>query len=292
MTYPIPFPQTQYVRDRTKCYTDLVKKYQTIEKRIGETPREATERLRQILALETTVPLAYAGRLDPMASGKLLILIGEECKHQENYHGLDKEYRFEVLFGIRSDTGDVLGLGTTACDRGRVTEHDLVCVAEELRGNISLPYPHFSSRTVKGKPLHVWTLEGRLHEITIPMRDSHIYSLTFEELKTMPRSELFSTIREKIETPTTVTDDSKELGKNFRRDAIRARWTEVERTAEETYVLARFTAIVSSGTYIRSLSELIAEKLGTCGLAYSIHRTKIGTYVPLFKKYGFWRKTF
>jgi tRNA U55 pseudouridine synthase TruB len=40
----------------------------------------------------------------PMASGKLLVLLGEECKHQENYHSLDKEYEFSVLLGIGSDT--------------------------------------------------------------------------------------------------------------------------------------------------------------------------------------------
>ena len=45
-----------------------------------------------------------------MASGKLLILIGDECKNQKKYFGLDKEYEFEVLFGVESDTGDVLGL--------------------------------------------------------------------------------------------------------------------------------------------------------------------------------------
>jgi len=29
---------------------------------------------------------------------------------------------------------------------------------------------------------------------------------------------------------------------------------------------------------MRTLSEVIAKEIGTCGLAYSIHRTTIGTY--------------
>ncbi|MCA9363758.1 hypothetical protein KC727_00880, partial [Candidatus Kaiserbacteria bacterium] len=87
-----------------------MQRYATIEKRIGETPLEAAERLRVTLGLSADIPLAYAGRLDPMASGKLLVLIGDECKKQEQYHTLDKEYTFEVLFGVRSDTADVLGI--------------------------------------------------------------------------------------------------------------------------------------------------------------------------------------
>jgi len=53
--------------------------------------------------------MTYAGRLDPLAEGLLLVLTGEECKNKEKYLGLDKEYEVDVLFGFATDTYDILG---------------------------------------------------------------------------------------------------------------------------------------------------------------------------------------
>jgi hypothetical protein len=92
--------------------SDLAR-YIVLNKAVGETPLSCVEAWREKHPAYAGVSLAYAGRLDPMASGKLLILIGEECKQQERYHDLDKEYTFRVLFGVSSDSGDVLGLVST-----------------------------------------------------------------------------------------------------------------------------------------------------------------------------------
>jgi tRNA U55 pseudouridine synthase TruB len=56
------------------------------------------------------IKFAYAGRLDPMAEGQLLILVGDTCKERDKYLNLDKEYEFEILLGLKSDTKDLLGL--------------------------------------------------------------------------------------------------------------------------------------------------------------------------------------
>ncbi len=268
-------------------------RYATIEKAVGETPLVAAERLRTQLRLGTEVPLAYAGRLDPMASGKLLILIGDECKHQEKYHAFDKEYQFLILFGVHTDTADVLGLAETCTVPETLDSSLLERVAPTFVGNITLPYPHFSSKTVKGKPLHTWTLEGRLSEIEIPVKESRVYRLSLDRIETIQSSALFKNIHEKIDAIPTVTEPSKALGRDFRRTEIHAQWNEIEKSAHGAqYTIAHFTCIASSGTYMRSLAEVIAREIGTCGLAYSIHRTKIGTYQPLTARWGFWKKQF
>ena len=56
-----------------------MKKFVTLEKAVGETPLSALERHRGEHPELLGIPMAYAGRLDPMASGKLLVLIGDEC---------------------------------------------------------------------------------------------------------------------------------------------------------------------------------------------------------------------
>ncbi|MFT5036839.1 MAG: tRNA pseudouridine(55) synthase, partial [Candidatus Azotimanducaceae bacterium] len=238
------------------------------------------------------VPLAYAGRLDPMASGKLLVLIGEECKNQKAYHRLDKEYEFEVLLGAQSDTGDVLGLIQT-CPQQEQSQHKIQSVAKKLIGDIKLPYPHYSSKTVQGKPLHVWTLEGRLDEIEIPTKQSTIYKLDLLEIKEISSTKVYEHVTQKIETIPKVTEVSKALGNDFRRPQVRESWKAfLDSSANETYQIAKFRCVASSGTYMRTLASIIGEELGTCGLAYSIHRTKIGVYQKLPFGYGFWRKKF
>ena len=267
-------------------------RYTTIEKSVGETPLVALERVREKLKLASSIPLAYAGRLDPMASGKLLILIGDECKVQEKYHSFDKVYEVEILLGVTSDSGDVLGIVRSQEESIKVSEELVRKILQQNVGNISLPYPHFSSKTVKGKPLHTWALEKRLDEIEIPMKESRIYKISYRGLCTISKQEVLKTIREKIETIPSVTDVRKALGADFRRDVVRDAWNKIDMNTTESYQILSFTCVASSGSYMRSLSEKIAKELGTVGLAYSIHRTHIGKYFPLTKTRGFWTKKF
>jgi tRNA U55 pseudouridine synthase TruB len=163
-----------------------------------------------------------------------------------------------------------------------------------LTGAITLPYPHFSAKTVRGKPLHVWTLEGRLNEIEVPKQSSIVYSLTVQNLRSLTRSAIYTEVSQKIETIATVTDVSKALGNDFRRVDVRADWKLFMETGALTdeFTIATFACIASSGTYMRSLAEEIGKLIETKGLAYHIHRTHIGTYQTLPIIGGFWRKKF
>ncbi len=256
-----------------------VARYIVLDKAVGETPLSCVEAWREKHPAYAGVSLAYAGRLDPMASGKLLVLIGEECKHQERYHGLDKEYTVRVLFGVSSDSGDVLGLVRESGAR-EVPEPALRTVLTALRGDISLPYPIFSYRTVHGKPLHTWAVEGKLHEIAIPTKHSTIYHLELKCLDTLTRADLVALAREKVESIPRVTDPRKALGNDFRRPQVRTAWDSIAigKNAEDCFSVATISCIASSGTYMRSLAEEIGRKLNTQALALSIHRDTIGHF--------------
>lgn len=267
-------------------------KYIVLDKKVGETPLQCVEKYRSLRQDLKQVPLAYAGRLDPMASGKLLVLVGEECKKQTEYHSLDKEYEFEVLFGTESDTADVLGLidwkKMEVVDAARLRR-----AAQSLTGSLTLPYPKFSSKTVKGKPLHLWTLENRLDEIEIPEASTNVYSLKLLELKSVPALKVFEDALEKINSIPTVTEESKALGRDFRRDEVRISWQVwFENHKGKEVQIAKFICTASSGTYMRSLAEEISRQVGTVGLAYSIHRSTVGTYRSLPFGFGFWSKKF
>ena len=81
-----------------------------IHKAVGQTPLEAIEQLRIQTPELYQVKLSYAGRLDPLAEGVLLVLVGEANKERDAYLGLDKVYEFEMVLGVRTDSYDLLGL--------------------------------------------------------------------------------------------------------------------------------------------------------------------------------------
>ncbi len=262
-----------------------------LEKAIGQTPLQCLEVYRATRPDLLGVKLAYAGRLDPMASGRLLILLGEECRRQHHYHALDKEYIFQVLFGVTSDTGDVLGL-LKATPNGtaqvKPTATQIAAVLKDLVGKITLPYPRFSSKTVAGKPLFLRTLTEPKAEIDIPTKTSTIYQLELLVTEVLEAQTVYKYVTKKIETITPVKEISKALDADFRRVAVRRDWLAWHQAAPSAqYRLATCRAIVSSGTYMRTLASVMAERLGTDGLAYSIKRTEIGRYQD-----GLWMERF
>jgi len=254
-------------------------KYVVLYKKIGETPLECIEKWRSSDDNLKDAPLAYAGRLDPLASGQLLVLIGEECKRQETYHALDKTYDLTILFGIESDSGDVLGLVNEHKER-KVSPVELESLLKSMIGGITMAYPIFSSRTVKGKPLHTWAMEGRLGEIEIPTKSSTIYNLELLGTKDVSRPEIVRQALEKINSIPPVTDLRKALGNDFRRTEVRLAWDKIASTGNvsDQFMLAELRCCCSSGTYMRSLAKEIARGLKTTGLALNINRTVIGKY--------------
>ena len=157
---------------------------------------------------------------------------------------------------------------------------ELKNVLVTLIGPIELTYPIFSAKTIKGKLLHTWTMENRLHEITIPTRKSEIFALELIDHKTLSRSEISKIALEKIETIPPVTDTRKALGNDFRRPEVRKSWQSFANFSapEDLFTVAKIRCFSSSGTYMRTLAEIIAEKAGSLGLAFSIKRTKVGHY--------------
>ncbi len=253
--------------------------YIILHKNVGQTPLEVAEAWRSATPLARGVALAYAGRLDPMAEGQLLILIGEECKNQTAYHHLDKTYEVEAVLGLASDSGDVLGI-IKEDTRVQPNETQLCEALSKLTGEVELPYPAFSSKTVQGKPLHTWSMEGRLGEITIPTKVSTIYKLGVLHTYTITRADLVAKAKAKIALLPPVTDPRKSLGNDFRRPDVLASWDKIlnEGHLEDEFLVVAFSCTCSSGTYMRTLANLIGQAFVSSGLALSINRTKIGHY--------------
>ena len=269
-------------------------RYAVIDKPLGLTPLQAMEAYRKSDPDLMRAPLTYAGRLDPMAEGKLLVLIADECKKRDLYAALDKEYVFEVLLGFKTDTGDVLGIpevAESASVSAHVSDRDAADAAVSLIGEHTLPYPAYSSKTVAGKPLFQYALDGTLDTIELPTTEIRVYSMQYMDRLTLVRADLIERILDKIDR-LKAGNDTGLLGADFRKDEIAKGWWDLHDRRKTACTVLRFKTTVSSGTYIRSLAPLIAERLGAEGLAYSIRRTKIGRYAPVTRHFGFWTRSY
>lgn len=244
----------------------MQKKY-IINKRLGETPLQALERVRQEEGILESVPMTYAGRLDPAAEGLLIILTGEECKKKDEYTKLKKTYQAEIVLGVATDSYDLLGIPVSTSS---LPEKGQEFVLQEIErylgshlGSQVQKYPPYSSKTVDGIQLHVYVKEGRVVER--PEHEVALYKYTDLKLCKVTREALVERVEKVAHT---VTGD-------FRQEEILLAWKTLVPSLPSELILFSVTLEVSSGFYIRSLAESLGKHLEIGACLYSLFRTKI-----------------
>lgn len=216
-------------------------------KNLGETPLECLERFRVSNPEYANEKMTYAGRLDPMAEGLLIALVGDECKKKDEYLGLDKEYVFEVLFGFQSDTYDILGIPKIA------EKKDFEI--QSFVGKRVQEYPAYSSRTFQ--------LARDGVDFEPPTKEVEIFDIEMLEEREIDKDVMLAEILERIDL----------VKGDFRQDEIKESWKNIlKNSQEEKFQITKMKVVCSSGTYVRS----ICNELG--GLAYSIERKRVGNY--------------
>jgi len=247
-----------------------------ISKLIGQTPNELIDDYKSKNPMAKKV--SFAGRLDPMAYGKMMLLVNEECKLQPHYIGLDKIYEFEVVYGFSTDTYDILGLVTNIVNGESLYSIEKLDLNTYIK-KFEQSYPPYSSIYVNKKPLWEWSKLGLIHNINIPSKQVEIYSLeTIENTHTFnDYNDLYTNI---IQSINTLSDVNKP---KFRFNDIVDSWKttfetlNIRRTQSKCFeqikpLIKKYRAKVSSGTYIRSLVNQIGKDIGCGAIAMNIKR--------------------
>lgn len=245
-----------------------MEKVLNIFKPVGATPLETLNKFREKHSEYINSKMAYAGRLDPMASGVLLVLVDEECKNRGAYQDLKKQYSFDMILGVATDTYDILGL---VSERKEVKIEDIKKKLEKVIpnfiGEIDQKFPPYSSKPVGGKPLFQWAREGKLDKISIPSVKRVVKSLHLHKTEIIKGDKFTKNIVEKV---------IKVKG-DFRQNETIKRWKE-EINPKDKLLKVSFSAEVGTGTYIRSLAVSIGQELDMPALADNIVRTRVGEY--------------
>ena len=77
-----------------------------LDKPIGISSNSVLQKVRKIF---NYCKAGYVGTLDPLASGFLPIALGDATKTIRYLENKNKEYVFEVEWGIKTNTGDIEG---------------------------------------------------------------------------------------------------------------------------------------------------------------------------------------
>lgn len=241
-----------------------------LNKPIGQTPLQALDKLRLDKPELKDIKLSYAGRLDPMAEGLLLVLVGDENNNRDKFLGLHKEYEVEILFGVETDTYDILGIASIGDNSVEISEDLLVQKLSKFIGKINLPYPPYSSKPVNGMPLFEWARNERLDEIVMPNQDSQINAIELIELYKIEKDKL-----EKY-----ILDSIQKVNGDFRQDKIKQNWEKLFKDNNQIseFPVVKIKVFCESGAYMRSVAYELGRMMKTGAIALSIKRTRIGEH--------------
>lgn len=241
-----------------------------VSKRVGQTPLKLIELLKKKYPVYERSKITYAGRLDPMATGLMILLVDEMIEQKKAFLALSKTYEFETVFGISTDSYDLLGMPEFK-KNFRSSALSFMRAKEALMNTVGLitqSYPPFSGKTVNGIKLFDWFKSGKTPE-TWPSLTGEIYSMSIAHGGLISISEV---VKQAIDGVAKVRGD-------FRQEEIIELWKKLylqHKKAKLLRVGAKMSC--SSGIFVRSICFQVGNELMTGGMSYSIHRTRIGGY--------------
>jgi len=121
-----------------------------LDKPLGLSSNAALQKAKRLLG---AAKAGHAGTLDPLASGLLLVLLGEATKFAGPLLDADKEYLATLKLGERTSTGDAEG---EVLDKRpvQVTEESVLRTLGRFRGETEQVPPMHSALKHKGTPLY------------------------------------------------------------------------------------------------------------------------------------------
>lgn len=146
-----------------------------VDKPSGMTSHDVVSRVRRIAG---TKEVGHSGTLDPLASGLMVVLLGEATKLSSIVTEGDKAYEVQVQLGIETDTLDITGQveKTTPVT---VKKDEVIAKALALLGEMQLPIPLYSAKKIDGKKLYEYAREGE--DVEIPSKSMTFWDVTYIE---------------------------------------------------------------------------------------------------------------
>ena len=135
---------------------DAVSGVLLLDKPSGPSSNTVLQRAKRLLGAARA---GHTGTLDPLASGLLVIALGEATKFSSGLLEADKRYRARMKLGVRTSTGDAEG-EVLSRSGVSVTQGRLRTVLERFRGEIEQVPPMYAAIKHAGRPLYAYARRG------------------------------------------------------------------------------------------------------------------------------------
>jgi tRNA U55 pseudouridine synthase TruB len=243
---------------------------QIIQKYLKDVSRNETLQISKV---------CFAGRLDPMARGEILLLFNDECKNINNYKNLTKTYQFDIILGIQTTSDDPLGvikkIDKIYENKNTNNELDSLTLTKLKNQILDAGHPktflqkfhNYSSKCVNGQPL--WYYAKNNIEIDLPTHDVSIYDFKIFDIKKYDFLEWKQNIINQIKT----IDSSCDFNQTF----IIDQWNNLNLNLEMEQFIYSFPCEikVSGGFYVRQFVRDLINITQMSLLTYDINRIKI-----------------
>jgi tRNA pseudouridine55 synthase len=141
------------------------------------TSHDVVARVRRALNQKS---VGHTGTLDPMATGLMVLVLGEATKLSDFLTFSDKVYRVKAKLGVRTDSFDATGkvLSQVKVDLG---QEQIRAAALSLQGEFDWPIPIFSAAKVDGKKLYEYAREQK--PIALPIKRMEFSEVSIESIE-------------------------------------------------------------------------------------------------------------
>jgi tRNA pseudouridine55 synthase len=147
-----------------------------INKPKGLTSHDVVNRVRKLSGQRQ---VGHTGTLDPMATGVLLVCLGQATRLIEYLTGGHKRYLATIRFGVTTDTLDAEGKVVAQAEVSSLTGEQLRKILPTFLGEIEQIPPVFSALKKNGQPLYRLARAGQ--EVEVKPRQVTIYALTWRD---------------------------------------------------------------------------------------------------------------
>ncbi|MDX2133493.1 MAG: tRNA pseudouridine(55) synthase TruB [Saprospiraceae bacterium] len=226
-----------------------------VDKPLGWTSFDVVNKVRYHLSKRLgvkRVKIGHAGTLDPLATGLLILCVGDYTKRIEEFQDMPKVYTGVFTFGATTPSYDREKAVDAEFETSHLTNEALQAALPAFIGDIAQIPPVFSAVKVEGKRLYKNARSGA--EVDIQPRTVQISHLTLGPLFPVPEQ---------------VSES----------ENINAKGVPIMLFPDYPGgVQAEFEVHCGKGTYIRSLAYDLGRALGTGAYLSSLRRTETGGF--------------
>ena len=153
--------------------------------------------------------VGHAGTLDPLATGILIVLLGQATKKSKELSSCDKDYFGTLELGLKTDSQDITGKLLEKKEWQHVTERSLRETFEKFTGSLEQTPPMVSALKHQGVRLYQLARAGKVVERE--KRAITVYELRIEEIH-FPQVRFFARVSKGTYLRTLVNDIGEMLG--------------------------------------------------------------------------------